>query len=446
MNKNIQTLYDNVVNAGTCTGCGLCIGIDLSNESYMKYTAKGPIPEFKNESSIADDILNMCPGLYINYPELYKMHFGGYPENWSSGNTEGVYIGYANDNGIRQKGASGGIITSVLAELLEKKIIDGAIIVKQGLPTAEEARVFIACTKEDIIGASQSVYIPVSTLDILKNLDSNKKYAITCLPDQSAALRKLQYTGNPKANAIKYILGPYTGTAIYPSSITAFLRSKNIKKNDPITSLKWRAGEWPGYLEIKTQTGRVLKSPKIYYNFLIPFYIAHTSLQQMDFCNEFADLAVGDAWSKKYESMGQGFSIVVARTKQMAEILDEMKNKNIISLSSEPTESALSMHGHMLDFKKRGSYIRNRFRLFFGKKAPQFGYKPKNISKVRILIEMVISLIFLFGRTRVARLIIQIMPEKLLGWIFNQLRLSWKKISKPAKRKGIDNFQIEIDS
>ncbi len=34
-------------------------------------------------------------------------------------------------------------------------------------------------------------------------------------------------------------------------------------------------------------------------------------------------------------------------------------------------------------------------------------------------------------------------PEKILGPLFNQLRLAWKNASKPAKRKGLKNLQIE---
>ena len=127
-------------------------------------------------------------------------------------------------------------------------------------------------------------------LDILKELDTKKKYAITCLPEQSSALRAMQAKKYQPALQIKFILGPYTGTSLYPKAIRTYLRSKKIKKNDQVNSLKWRAGKWPGYLEIKTKSGRILRTPKVYYNYLIPFFITKTSLQSMDFTNEFADI------------------------------------------------------------------------------------------------------------------------------------------------------------
>ena len=292
---------------------------------------------------------------------------------------------------------------------------------------------------------SQSIYIPVSMLDILKDLDPNKKYAITCLPDQSASLRVLQKNKYRPSLSIKYILGPYTGTAIYPEAIKCFLKSKGIKKEDKITSLKWRAGDWPGYLEIKLQSGIVIKTPKVYYNYLIPFFITKTSLQSMDFVNEFADLSVGDAWSPKFENMGGGHSVVVTRTKKMEKIITEMINKDLLNLREEDPIKSLDMHGHMLDFKKRGGFIRNKIKKLIGLHSPNNGYYPINISLSRFLIEVVISSIFIFGRTKFSRWLISKIPESTIGPIFNILRLYWKRISRPTKRKGLSEYKVVIE-
>jgi len=102
------------------------------------------------------------------------------------------------------------------------------------------------------------------------------------------------------------------------------------------------------------------------------------------------------------------------------------------------------MHGHMIDFKKRGGYIRNRMRRILGKKAPSFGYKPESISFSRFLVELFISSLFLFGRTALGRMIILIIPEKQMGFLFNKLRLKWKAISKPVKRKSLSDYKITI--
>lgn len=434
-----------IIKSGTCTGCGLCVGIDLTRTAQMINTPKGPRPEFSPISKIPEIIKEACAGSKINYPKLYQTHFGSYPSNWLTGIIQNVYTGFSKVETVRRSSSSGGVLTQVLCYLLDEGLIDAAILVKQGQPTPENAGVFIARCADDIKSASQSIYIPVSNLDVLSKLIDNERYAITCLPEQSAAIRVLQQSGHKQANLIKYILGPYTGTALESESIQVFKSINGITKKDLVTSLKWRAGEWPGYLEIITESGRVVRSPKIYYNFLIPFFVAQLSLQSMDFANEFADLAVGDAWSPVFEKQGKGFSVVVSRNKEMDDILTQMASKGLLDLTKENISVAGEMHGHMIDFKKRGSFIRNQFRRLLGFNAPSYGYRPSNIPISRYIVEFVISTIFILGKTRLFRGILFILPESILGPLFNKTRLLWKNISKPTKRKGLMNFNVIID-
>ncbi len=166
-------------------------------------------------------------------------------------------------------------------------------------------------------------------------------------------------------------------------------------------------------------------------------------LYAVDFTNELTDISAGDAWSPKYEKLGQGFSVVISRSKKGENLLNEMKEKKIIKLEKISIEEATAMHGHMLDFKKRGSFIRLGWRKVFGKKVPEYGYSPKHIPLSRKLVEIIISSIFLIGSTGFARKIVELIPICVLGPLFNSLRKSWKRISKPAKRKGLRDLEFE---
>tara|TARA_B100000676_G_C17984157_1_gene790873 strand:+ start:185 stop:1372 length:1188 start_codon:yes stop_codon:yes gene_type:complete len=380
----------------------------------------------------------------INYPKLYKSFYGSFPPNWLVGHVIKVRTGHAVNKEIRANAASGGVITQTLIYLLENNFVDGVIIAKQGVPSPEKASPIIATTRDEILSGAGSVYIPVSMLEILDDLDPGKKYAITCLPEESAILRIMQQQKIISAMQIRYILGPYTGTALKSEAIRYYLKSKKVSDDDPITSLKWRAGEWPGYLEIKTKSGKVIKTPKVYYNFLIPFFITQNSLMSMDFANEFADLAVGDAWSPYFETLGGGHSVVVTRNIEIESIIEDMCIKGLLELKVEDSLKASDMHGHMLDFKKRGGWIRNKWRKSIGKPAPDYGYRPKQIPISRYLVEIVISIIFLFGRLNLLRWLFSKIPESIIGPVFNFLRLSWKKLSRPTKRKGLSNFEVKI--
>jgi coenzyme F420 hydrogenase subunit beta len=435
MMKAIQNMQDSIIRPGNCTGCGACVAVCRAN-SFMKNTPQGPVPHFEVEE-IGELALRSCPAYRLSYPQLYRDHFGHVPSSGLLGHCICVRVGYAQDADIRRRGASGGILTATLCYLLESGRVDAVIAVRQGIPEPETARAVICKTVDEIRECAQSVYVPVSVLDILKRLEPNLRYAMTCLPDQSAALRALQREGFAPALQIRYVVGPYTGTALYPAAISHYLRSHGVAADDPVVSLAWRAGEWPGYLEIKTASGRCLRSKKVYYNYLIPFFITRNSTQNMDFANEFADLAVGDAWSPAYEEKGEGYAVFTTRTEEMESVIQKMIDQGIVLAECIDPLKAAEMHGHMLDFKKRGGYIRNRIRRFFGCAAPDFGMRPFPLPFSRVATEVVIFSIISICSTRVARLLLRLIPERWVGPVFDRLRLGWKRISKPTKRKGL---------
>ena len=164
----------------------------------------------------------------------------------------------------------------------------------------------------------------------------------------------------------------------------------------------------------------------------------------MDFTNEFADLAVGDAWSPTFEKAGGGHSVVVTRTPEMETIVHEMSVQGLLTLTEEDPGKASDMHGHMLDFKKRGGWLRNQWRRKTGRRAPEYGYKPARIPLSRIGVELVVSGLFAVGKTSFARWLVAAIPESIMGPLFNTLRLGWKKASRPTKRKGLTDFEVEI--
>ena len=437
-----RKLIERIVRTGLCTGCGACAALDAGGEAVMKDTPLGPAPKFGAGTRLPQLAYDACPGKGLNYPDLYERVYGKMPSNWLTGPTLTVRTGHASNEAVRRNGASGGVLTQVLIHLLEQKLIDAAVVVRQGVPTPEQARAVFATTREEILAAAQSVYIPVSTLDKLREFRPGLRYAMTCLPDQAAALRVLQQAGDARALQVCYVLGPYTGTAMYPAAIRSFLRSCGVAAQDTITSLKWRAGEWPGYLEIKTASRRVIRSNKFYYNYLIPFFITRTSLLSMDFANEFCDLSVGDAWSPRLEKAGGGHSVISTRTRAMEEIVANMAVHGLLTVETVDELKAAEMHGHMIDFKKRGGYLRNWLRRFWGRPAADFGMKPDPLTASRVAVELVISTIFFLAGTALCRWGVERIPERIIGPFFNRLRLIWKSASKPTKRKGLGSLKM----
>jgi coenzyme F420 hydrogenase subunit beta len=230
---------------------------------------------------------------------------------------------------------------------------------------------------------------------------------------------------------------------MYFGAIESYLRSKGVDHVDEIVDLRYREGEWPGYLQIQTRSGRVLRAEKFYYNYLIPFYITRSSLLAVDFTNELTDISVGDAWHPRYEGQRGGFSVVVGRSKKGESLLSSMEQDGVVSLEEVSLDDALGMHAHMIDFKKRGAFIRLRWRRVSGRRVPDYGYRPVSISFSRKLVELVIAAIFGLGRTRLFRRLVEYVPLGVIGPLFEALRRAWKKVSKPTKRTGLVDLRFE---
>jgi len=434
-----STLENEVIRPGLCTHCGTCVGLS-TDTLEMVQTDRGPLPVRKEgiEVSLHNAILDACPGKGINYPEVNEFVFSQQPDNWLVGCYQNFYIGYSLNPTIRRQGASGGVITQILLYLLTQGLVDGAVILRQGWPLPWNTTPIIAQSVEEISASSQSVYVPTSVNSILEEMAQFEgKLAFVGLPDQVASLRQLQKNRHPGALKVEYVLGIYFGTGFYLEAIECFLRMNGVHSLEEISEIRYREGEWPGNLQIRTSKQRILRAEKFYYNYLIPFYITQASLLSVDFTNELTDISVGDAWNPTYESQGGGFSVVIARTRKANQIISDMAEHSLIHLSEIRVEDAVSMHAHMLDFKKRGSFIRIALRKKLRQPSPDYGYLPSSIPASRYLIELVITFIFGLCHTKLARRILEKIPIDLVGPMFEELRKVWKDASKPTKRKGL---------
>ena len=442
-----QRLQDEVLAAGLCTHCGACAGL-AQGHVQMQQTLQGPLPVQMvggKTVHLDENAWVACPGKGVDYPGLTQQLFGQLPENWLIGCYRRTYVGYAGSEDVRRAGASGGVITQTLLYLLETGKIDGAVVVQQGHTVPYLAEAVIATTREQILAGAQSVYQPVPVNAILGEMARfNGRLAYVGLPDQVASLRVLQGQGHPGAKKVDYVLGPYVGTNMYLEAMASYLRANGIHSLEEIAELKYRDGEWPGYLMIRLKDGRVFKAEKFYYNYLIPFFITNSTLLSVDFTNELTDISVGDAWHPRFEAKGEGFSVVVARTEKGDALLQEMAAAGLAVLDETSLEDALSMHGHMIDFKKRGTFIRIAWRQKAGKRVPQFGYHPADMPISRKLVEIVISSIFAVCGTALARKIVEKIPLTIIGPMFNTFRKTWKNLSKPTKRRGLANVEFEV--
>jgi hypothetical protein len=186
------------------------------------------------------------------------------------------------------------------------------------------------------------------------------------------------------------------------------------------------------------QSGRIIELKKFYANYLIPFHVLQNSLYCTDFTNEFTDISGGDAWAPVYEDRGKGFSMIISRTPQGQQIIDEMRSEGLLEANPITEEEAITMHSHGYDFKKRGGFIRIKFRKLTGKNIPDYGYQLSGFQVSRYLMEVVISSMFLILRSGLARWTVEQFSPKFIGGIFEKARDFWKNSTRRIKRNELN--------
>ncbi len=429
-----------IMKSNFCTRCGSCVG--LSKGKIVFTDREGEYrPRILEEPDTeqADRLLHACPGKNFDFVH-YRNKYYFQPVNYHTytGPYTSISIGHSNDPVIRAEGASGGIISAVLIWLLENGKIDGAVVT--GMSDVEPwlTKPFIATTRQEILDASQSKYIITSVNEILPEIEAFKgKLAYVGLPPQVQSIRKLQEINDPSVANIKYIFGPFYGNTLHFSSIKSFLKSYRIKDFRNIQKLYFRYGEWPGNMRVEMKDGTVIQLPKFHANFLIPFHIMKNSLLCTDLSNEFTDISGGDAWAPVYEERGKGFSMVIARSETGQSILNEMEKEGLLTLTPISLDDAITMHSHGYDLKKRGTFIRFKFRRWVGLSNPNYGYEIKGFPKSRYLMELFIDALFLILGTRHARWLITLVPPSIVGNIFEKTRKVWKKATFNIKRENL---------
>tara|TARA_B100000035_G_scaffold314628_1_gene331489 strand:+ start:797 stop:2176 length:1380 start_codon:yes stop_codon:yes gene_type:complete len=444
----VNKIFKEVIDPGNCFHCGLCEG-QSKNLFKMTDSTSGQIPKLIRKPTMKDipdlkKIIHACPGRGFPYNYLSNKIYSR-KKSKLIGNYNNLFIASSNNNDIRQKASSGGVVRSLLVELIKSRKVDYACILDEKKNKVLDFDLLITKNINDILNVSQSIYQTSPLLHRLKDLKKNKKYVVVGLPEHIASLRVLKISYPKQFNHIKILVSIYSGTNMYPGAIEFYLKGNGINNLKEVRKINWRYGEWPGKLRITTKTNRVLSLKKFYYNYLIPFFISKNCLITPDFTGELSDISVGDAWSPKLENKGYGYSVIISRSKLLDKIVSNLQKKNILSLKKIDLIKTIKMHAHMLEFKKVGSYLRIE-KLKNKGPVPLYDLRPSNITFLRRLIETVIRIIILFTSNNKIKFIFSFINSNYMGYLFQSFRKIWKNITKPTKRKGLKNLKFTKDN
>lgn len=351
--SNISCVYESKL----CTGCGTCEGIcPASAIELIKDDLQGIyIPKVNiNECNDCGICLKCCPGWSFDFIKFNQKIFGKQPKNPLIGNYLDCHIGHSNDNDLRWKASSGGVLSQLLIFAIDSGFINGAILTKMSEKNPLEPEVFIARNKEEVILAIDSKYCPVPVNTKFKEVlrDEKGKFALVGLPCHIQAFRKSELLNSKLKDKIIMVFGLFCNQSPKFTATDYLLHKLSINKED-IRRISYRGSGWPGKMTILMKDNKnILINLPEYWNWGFgEFFIPLRCTFCLDGLSEFADISFGDAWLPELKIDKLGTSIIVVRTEKGKQLIQKAINEKKVDLEFIDSDKVIRSQNHMLQFK-----------------------------------------------------------------------------------------------
>jgi coenzyme F420 hydrogenase subunit beta len=311
-----------------CTGCGLChsvAGVNFTtDEKGFKY------PELRE----------------INIPLLRKVcpAAGNALNNYSDGsiwgNVSQAYLGYANNDDVRFRASSGGVLTALCLYLIDNKVVDAIIQTRKHHDDPRLTETIVSTNRDDVLTCCGSRYTTSTPLmHIKQQVEAGKKYAFVGKPCDVSALRMYQNEFSEEwVKQIRYMLTFYCAGQPSLLSNNKLLNALGCKDIKDCIDLRYRGCGWPGEGMVKLKDGT---ENTIDYERLWMKILGRDTRRICRFCTdgtgEYSDISCGDAWyldsaNKPDFTERPGRNIIFARTEDGNSLMRKAIDAGYISV------------------------------------------------------------------------------------------------------------------
>ena len=282
------------------------------------------------------------------------------------------YLGYAAQEEVRAHAASGGVVSALLLYLLERDIVQGALISRVVVEKGKiQAHPFIARCREKVLEGQSSIYMEFpwwrEARPLLEAAEGN--LAVVGLPCHIQALRRREEQDPALARKVKVHIALICGRSSSKELLLKVLARKGIREED-VVDIRFREGHWRGNMHLWLRDGREVVFPfqdfSLYRN--LHFYCEPRCLSCEDLLGEHADVVCGDAWLYELKQCPVKHSLVISRSPQVTGWLEDMAARGCLVLDPIPPETVFRAQRRGLIPAKRGRAAKARLSRFFGYK------------------------------------------------------------------------------
>ncbi|RLF11817.1 MAG: hypothetical protein DRJ62_03225 [Thermoprotei archaeon] len=300
-NRKFDDLVRDVIKKGFCSLCGTCAATCPVNAIAIDGE-----PHLVGVCEECGLCYAHCPQTEpLENPEFSRvLHGGHYVEG--IGHFRDAYMAKSKIDEILGRAYKGGVVTSLLLYMMDKKLIDAAIVTRA--TEVWEAYPHVALNREDIVSAAGTKYTssPVVLGLARAVIEMNKhRVAVVGVPCHIRAIRKMMYSekGYLKlGHAVTFLIGIFCMESLHYERFIRFLEGKDINVKD-IKKFEITKGK---FIAISKDGSEALKIPVKELEECMMTCRRNCG----DFAAEMADISVGAVGAPP------GWSTVVIRTKK----------------------------------------------------------------------------------------------------------------------------------
>lgn len=377
---SFDDLQKDVIDKGLCNKCGACVSFCTADQlgAIEMCGCKDNIPVYVDKNKCFN-----CGICYLICPQTQELNEDIKHEFiWSApdGLCRDVFSAQATDDKIREVATDGGVVTALLAYMLENGVIDGAIVSKKTGLFSRQAEIVTTRTELieaagsqfseamhlDKVGQKYSTYVPILPAVKMFGPKHNIKLAVVGTPCQIIAIRKMQVLNILPSDIIHFTIGLFCMQCFSFDSLMekGFIRKYAINPEDILK------------INVKNDFRLKMRSGVTIH---IPFEeiedIARPAcLSCRDFANDFADISVGGLGSP------DGYTTSLIRTTLARKVFTEAVNEGYIKtadISDAEKAGMLSLVKTFVEKKKERAEKRYEGYSEPGARAP----KPSLLSE-----------------------------------------------------------------
>ncbi len=346
-----RTTITNTVDAGLCSGCGICAGACPGSCIAWEKRSGMYLPRIDESLCTQCGLCaGVCPGLGHRYApaadDLAAI----------TGPVLESYNAWSRDEALRHISASGGVVTTLVQALLEQGRYDSVFCLdtydyREQLHTR---RFGAGELRSDGGNAPKSRYLPVSHEEAVRYLLSHRRERIILI-GTSCALRGLSAViGQRKLDRENYLLIGLFCDKVFNYNMIPFLQDR-FCGGTPLTALHFKnkeSGGWPGDMKL---------FPKDRDSFFVPmeerarakaYFMPERCLYCVDKLNVTADISLGDNYTG-IDSSKKGSNSVILRTARGQDAWDLAQER----LESVPVDIARIQAAQYLDGRLNNLYF-----------------------------------------------------------------------------------------